>query len=70
MHASSKVESYRKKLIELRELRLSGTPDPAEEKSVLEIMEVLWESMSVEDRDYFRDTNHLSWPPPRNTGEE
>lgn len=67
---TSKVIRYRRKLDELRELRSSDTPDPEKEKLVLEVMEVLWESMTLAERDYFSETNHLSWPPPRDTEEE
>ena len=67
---TSKVERYRMKLTELRAIRSSGVPDPEKEKAVLEVMEVLWEAMSLEERGDFSDNNHVSWPPPRNTGEE
>jgi hypothetical protein len=65
-----KVEKYRKNLIKLRQIRASKAIDKQEEKNVLEVMETLWTSMSMEERDYFNKTNHLSWPPPRETGEK
>lgn len=67
---TSKVDRYTKKLIELRELRNREETDLQAEKAVLEVMEVIWESMSIEERKYFSDTTHLSWPPPRDRKKE
>jgi hypothetical protein len=66
---TSKVDRYQKKLVELRGLRYSGG-SPDKEKAVLEVMDVLWEAMTMEERQYFSDTNHLSWPPPTKDKEE
>ena len=60
-----KVEKYKARLVELRELRYVGQSDPEKEKAVLAVMDSLWESMTTEERNNFKKTNHLSWPPPR-----
>lgn len=67
---TSKVEMYREKFKELRGLRSSKNANPEKEKAVLEVMGVLWEAMTLEEREYFNETNHLPWPPPRESGEE
>lgn len=66
---TSKVDRYQEKLVELRDLRYSGG-SPEREKDVLEIMDALWEAMTLEERQYFSENNHLSWPPPTNDKEE
>ena len=67
---ASKVERYSAKLAELRALRYGEENDEEKEKAVLEVMDVLWESMTLEERKFFSETNHLSWPPPRRSGDE
>lgn len=67
---TSKVERYREKLKELRSIRSPGKSDPEKEKAVLEVMSALWEAMTLEEREYFNETNHLPWPHPRESGEK
>ncbi len=50
--------------MELRRLRNPENYDKEKEKVILDLMSIIWESMSVEERDFFHKNSALSWPPP------
>ena len=69
MLRTSKLKRYQSSLVKQKSVRSSKRVDAREEKHLLELMAALWEGMSVEEREQFRDTNHLSWPAPRDEEE-
>tara|TARA_Y100000815_G_scaffold269894_1_gene293433 strand:- start:696 stop:902 length:207 start_codon:yes stop_codon:yes gene_type:complete len=61
---TSKIKRYQSNLMELRRLRNPENYDKEKEKVILDLMSIIWESMSVEERDFFHKNSALSWPPP------